>query len=822
MVKRMIVFKIFKSLSTVIRKFTKNAFYRARFFYVHYRKKLPIDEKAILFESFSGDDFTGNPFYLLLESCRDPRYAEYKKYVAVKKNDMENDQKVVSLLTNYGLLDKVILVTVSSKKYCKTLASAKYFVNNVTFPSYFVKREGQVYLNTWHGTPLKGLGRNIKDNPNTIGNVQRNFLMSDYLLYPNEYSFEHIRHDYMLDQFYTGQYVLSGYPCNSAFFDRSRVDAIKEQFEVSDKKVVVYMPTWRGKEKGKKADKHILYLLHFLYELERGLDDDVVVFVKLHHLAMSEINLEDFEKIRPFPTEFETYDFLNIADCLITDYSSVMFDYLNTDKKVFLYTYDKEEYMAGRSIYTDIDTLPFQAFDTPKPLCDALNAQLGSASYGAYRDMFCHYDSAYAAKDLLALLLFGEVSERMELIDGKKFRNNNPNVLIFAGELAKNGITTALKSLVNHVDTDKKNYTLTFYTKKTNRNKQVINEFKDEISYIPIQGPKNLSFIGAVCQFLYFKLNIDTAFVNKQIEKNAAREVERCYPTIHFDYAIHYTGYERHIIHLFDAMDAKTAIYTHNDLLSERKTKNNIHVPSLKKAYSRFDRIVIIRASMREEIKRNIKGVDDGKIVLAHNFNDIDSIKRKVKYEPVFDEDTYSNVTLDELKSILNNKDALKFIDIARFSYEKGLDQLIYAFGKFREQNPNSYLIIVGGNGRMFNEIREIAESDETKNVVIVRSVNNPYPILAKCDCFVLSSHYEGLPMTIMEALILDKKVISTNIPGPSEFLSQGYGYLVEDSVDGILKGMQEFEKTGLKTLTKFDAQAFNKNALAEFEAIFN
>ena len=64
----MIVFKIFKSLSTVIRKFTKNAFYRARFFYVHYRKKLPIDEKAILFESFSGDDFTGNPFYLLLES----------------------------------------------------------------------------------------------------------------------------------------------------------------------------------------------------------------------------------------------------------------------------------------------------------------------------------------------------------------------------------------------------------------------------------------------------------------------------------------------------------------------------------------------------------------------------------------------------------------------------------------------------------------------------------------------------------------------------------------------------------------------------------
>lgn len=816
------IFKLLKSLGLAVRKFKSNAIYRARFYYTHYREKLPMNEKAILFESFNGDDFTGNPFYLLLEACSNERYSGYTKYVAVKKSDLENDKKVETLLRNYDLLDQVVLVRRNSREYCKLLASAKYLVNNVTFPTFFIKREGQVYLNTWHGTPLKGLGRNIKDNPNTIGNVQRNFLMSDYLLYPNKYSFEHIRHDYMLDQFYTGQYVLSGYPCNSTFFDQSRVDSIKEQLEISDKKVVVYMPTWRGKEKGKKVDKHIFYILHLLYEMESKLDDDVVVFVKLHHLAMSSIELDEFEKIKAFPTEFETYDFLNVADCLITDYSSVMFDYLNTDKKVFLYTYDKEEYMAGRSIYTDIDTLPFQAFDTPKPLCEALNAQLGSASYGTYRDMFCHYDSAYAAKDLLALLLFGEVSERMELIDGKKFRNNKPNVLIFAGELAKNGLTTALKGLINYVDTSKMNYVLTFYTKKTNRNKQVINEFRDEISYIPIQGAKNLTFIGAVCQLLYFKMNIDTAFVNRQIEKNAAREVERSYPTIHFDYAIHYTGYERHIIHIINALDAKKAIYTHNDLLKERKTRNNIHVPSLKKAYRQYDRIVIIRESMREEIKKNIPGVDDTKIVVAHNLNNLELIKRRAKKKVTFDDDTYCNIELDELNSVLQNKNVLKFIDIARFSPEKGLDQLIFAFNRFRKENPDAYLIIVGGHGKDFDAICALAESEETKNVIIIRSISNPYPILAKCDCFVLSSHYEGLPMTIMEALILDKKVISTNIPGPSEFLSQGYGYLVEDSVDGILKGMQEFEKTGLKTLTKFDAQAFNKNALAEFEAIFN
>lgn len=815
-------FKIFRSLFLALRKFIKNSFYRARFYYTYYRKNLPIDEKAIVFESFSGDDFTGNPFYLLLEACNNEKYSSYKKYVSVKKFDLNNDKKVQRLLENYSLTDKVILITASSRKYCKVLASAKYFVNNVTFPTYFVKREGQVYLNTWHGTPLKGLGRNIKDNPNTIGNVQRNFFMSDYLLYPNKYSFEHIRHDYMLDQFYQGKYVLTGYPCNSAFFDKSRVKEIKKQFDIEGKKVVVYMPTWRGKEKGKEVDKHIFYNLHLLYEMESRLNDDVVVFVKLHHLAMSSIELDEFEKIKPFPSEFETYDFLNIADCLITDYSSVMFDYMNADKKIFLYTYDKEEYMAGRSIYTDIDNLPFEACDTPKLLCERLNGDLGSVSYERYKNEFCSYDSAYSPKDLMELLIEGKTTDRMELIDGKTFRNNKENVIIFAGELAKNGITTALKSLLSNIDTSEKNYILTFYTKKTNKNKLVLNDFGDDISYIPIQGAKNLDFVGAVCQFLYFKMNVNTAFVNKQIEKNAKTEVERCYPTIHFDYAIHYTGYERHIVHLFQAMGAKTAIYTHNDLLSERKTKKNIHVPSLKKAYTHFDRIVIIRESMRQEVMKNIKGVDERKIVLAHNFNDIENIKKKAKYEPAFDDDTYSNVSIDELKSVLNNDKILKFIDIARYSYEKGLDQLIYAFQRFLENNPNSYLIIVGGNGRMFNEIREIAESDRVKNVIIIMSVSNPYPILAKCDCFVLASHYEGLPMTIMEALILDKKVISTDIPGPSEFLKQGYGYLVKDSEDGILKGMKEYKLNGLKSLVKFDAEAFNKQALEEFEKIFD
>ena len=328
--------KIFKTLKRWLVLLRKSQFDRARLYYPRYCKKLPIDEKAILFESFHGDGITGSSFYLLMEACRSSQYSGYVKYVAYKTSAKK---KVEALLQNYGLCNYstnnrweggITLVCLHSPLYCKVLASAKYLINNVSFPTYFVKREGQVYLNTWHGTPLKGLGRNVRDAPHTIGGVQRNFLMADYLLYSNRYSFEHIRRDYMLDQFYAGTYVLSGYPCNGAFFDKSRVDEIKAQVGASDKKVAVYMPTYRQGEGNKASTVHIMRLL---CEMEILLQEDIIVFVKLHYLAQSSINLKGFKKVRLFPDKFETYDFLNIADCLITDYSSVMFDFINAEKK---------------------------------------------------------------------------------------------------------------------------------------------------------------------------------------------------------------------------------------------------------------------------------------------------------------------------------------------------------------------------------------------------------------------------------------------------------------------------------------------------------
>jgi CDP-glycerol glycerophosphotransferase len=72
-----------------------------------------------------------------------------------------------------------------------------------------------------------------------------------------------------------------------------------------------------------------------------------------------------------------------------------------------------------------------------------------------------------------------------------------------------------------------------------------------------------------------------------------------------------------------------------------------------------------------------------------------------------------------------------------------------------------------------------------------------------------------------MEALVLGKNVISTDIVGPKAFLQQGYGYLVEESEDAIAEGMCKFIEGTLPTPKFFDAEEFNQNAINEFESIF-
>ena len=440
------------------KKIVKNSFFRAKFVYTNYYEKAKIIPKTIMIQSYDGSSISSNEYYMLLELNK--YYKDYKKIVVSRTR---NKNTIIEFLKSRNI-ENVEVVIIHSRKYCKALATSQYLINNSTFPPYFIKRKGQTYLNTWHGTPLKSMGRKIISAPNELGNTQRNFMMADYMLEANDFSLEHFKEDYMLDNFFKGKYVVGGYPRNSAFFNTELRKEIKEKYELENKKIVVYMPTWRGTLVNKKSDIQYYYTMHLLWEMEKKLPDDYVVFVKLHNYTNSFMDYSDFTKIFPFPTEeYETYEFLNIADCLITDYSSVFFDYANTKKKIILYAYDKEEYLADRGMYLDYDKLPFAITTNTDQVIDELKRIDEYDDYSEFVDEFCNYDSKNAGKILCDFLLKNKQDKMLKIYDGKSFANNKENVLIFAGALLKNGITTALKGIINNIDLNKRNYIVTFY-----------------------------------------------------------------------------------------------------------------------------------------------------------------------------------------------------------------------------------------------------------------------------------------------------------------------------------------------------------------------
>ena len=101
-------------------------------------------------------------------------------------------------------------------------------------------------------------------------------------------------------------------------------------------------------------------------------------------------------------------------------------------------------------------------------------------------------------------------------------------------------------------------------------------------------------------------------------------------------------------------------------------------------------------------------------------------------------------------------------------------------------------------------------------NITLTGNMESPFPLLKQCDCFVLSSHYEGQGLALLESLVLGIPGISTDIPGPRSILSSEQGLLVENSVEGLKDGMKKFLAGEVPYIT-FDHKTYTDNAMNEF-----
>lgn len=803
--------KIFRELKKAYKKLN-DQFFRARSNYIKYYEKLPIDPYCILLESQHGENLNGNIYYIAKYLSSEPKFQNYTIYFVARGRKFKQIQKFF----NDQNIKNINIIILASEKYFQVLASAKYLINDTSFTPSFIKKEGQVYLNTWHGTPLKTLGKKVNNDFHNLGNIQKNFVCSDFILAPNELVKQSLVEDYMLENLCDSCFIKSGYPRNEVFFDKEKRIRLRESLDLLEKHVYTYMPTYRGTPQNASINKNDIYLTYFLYEIDKYLRDDEVLYVNFHQLVANKINLKNFQKIRPFPTNIETYEFLSISDCLITDYSSVFFDFANTRKKIVLFPYDQEEYLRDRGMYLNLEDLPFPKVYNISSLLEEVRSPVNYDDT-TFLKKYCQYESISATEKLCNYFFFQKNTD-LDIEEIKK--NQKKNIIIYAGNLAGNGITTSLRNLLSNIDLEKRNYYITFKNENVAKNKDNLRNFPEKVNYISILGDMNLTIGERVIRKLFKKKIIPASLYMKLLNKRMIQDWNRCFGTAHFDTAIQFNGYESEVILLWSSFKGNKVIYVHNDMLNEIRTRKNQRKDVLKYAYRIFNKVAVVTQDILDSTVKISKKSDN--IYICHNVIDYRSVEEKSQLKFELGSQTILSQPEDSLRKVLE-KNTIKFISIGRFSPEKGHLRLLNAFKKLSEYGKDIFLIIVGGNSNgnyyqyTLNKVMELGLQDK---VFLIKNLPNPFPLLKKCDYFVLSSYYEGFGLVIAEADILNKPVISTDIVGPRTFIKKYGGTLVENTEDGLFKGMLDLMEHKIKPM-HVDYQAYNEQVLKEFELLF-
>ncbi|TWT28442.1 CDP-glycerol glycerophosphotransferase family protein [Planomicrobium sp. CPCC 101110] len=318
--------------------------------------RMPRKERLVMFESFHAKQYSDNPRAI---------YEYMKEYYPDYRLLWSIDKQAEPLFKSFG----IPYVKRFTLRWFLTFPRAKYWVNNVRLPAWMPKPLETIFVQTWHGTPLKKLGIDIEEihMPGTkTSTYKKNFVIEsskwNYLVSPNAYSTEIFRRAFH----FKGKVIESGYPRNDLLANPSaaNIKLIKKKLGIPDKKkIMLYAPTWRDNEFYQKGK----YKFHFQFNLDnwkREFGEEWVLLSRMHYLVAENFNFTAHAgtvyDVSAYP---DIRDLYLVSDMMITDYSSVFFDYAILDRPIVFFMYDLEKYRNElRGFYINIEE------DAPGPI----------------------------------------------------------------------------------------------------------------------------------------------------------------------------------------------------------------------------------------------------------------------------------------------------------------------------------------------------------------------------------------------------------------------------------------------------------------------
>ncbi|MEU6845865.1 bifunctional glycosyltransferase family 2 protein/CDP-glycerol:glycerophosphate glycerophosphotransferase [Streptomyces sp. NPDC046716] len=372
---------------------------RAAALQLHYRiqLRLPVRENDAVFASYWGRGHGCNPGAL------EEAFRVHAPHVRTSWIAAPEHHHTIPAATKR--------LTPGTAAYWTALARSKYLVNNVNFDRRLVKRREQVFVQTQHGTPLKKMGLDLQDHPAAARGTDFAQLLAnadkwDYVLSGNRHS------TLTWERAYPAAYTTLeyGYPRNDRFRAATSQETarLRETLGIPrDTIAILYAPTHRDYRISQRLPLDLERML-------RTLGPRFTLLTRAHHSYAAPLTGVPAARLIDVSDHPSVESLCLASDALVTDYSSLMFDYAALDRPIVIHADDWEAYEAARGTYFDLRSFPPGAVARSEDeLIDifATGHWRGSRSAqlrAAFRERFCPYEDGGAGERVVRRVVFGE------------------------------------------------------------------------------------------------------------------------------------------------------------------------------------------------------------------------------------------------------------------------------------------------------------------------------------------------------------------------------------------------------------------------------
>lgn len=760
--------------------------------YKEWHENLLLEDDVILYESNLGLSVDCNPLAL----CRH-LLAGDRRYIHIWAVDGQ-----VAVPEDLLESNDVLVVQKDSLQYTRLLASAKYLVNNSTFPTYFTRRDDQLYLMTWHGTPLKTLAKDMPD-PLVHMNMARNYLQATHAIFPNEHTRRVLVDRMDLRGLLSAKVQITGYPRNDALAVQNTTDNT-----LSQETKVLFAPTWR---EDAELENQVETLIQVRNEIVAA---GYTPLVRAHHYVESAA-LAVNPNIEFIPRRVPTNDVLIETDILITDFSSVYFDYAITGRPIIFYTPDWDEYSIKRGMYFDKEQLPGPVCDSIDQLRTSLERPVvDSAARRKFLDEYAPNDDGGAAERVSqAFFNSGNSDFAPCSTEISSSLDQNRGVLI-RQSFIPNGMASSFVNLVTTLAA--RGVEITVLTD----GRSVQNDPARQRTMARL--PEGARVIGRVGMQVRSMIEYHASVASSNIANHSSCSLEgllasmfefearRVLPVKGFSAAIEFDGYSEFMARLVSAIgdgSESKSIYLHNDILDEIR----LRMPELTgvvQVLSYFDHVVAVSEGsslVNAEKLSEAYGIDTSKFAFARNV----ILPKQIK------EDARHSLSA-EVQEFIDGAE-LTLVQVGRISPEKNHDFSVDVVSQLLDRGVDCRLLIVGDGPlapRLASKIQKMGLEGQIR---LIGWVDNPYPYIKRADAMLLPSHHEGQPMVILEAQTLGTPVVGSQISSLEAMGVTGPQFLLPLVLEEWVDCLAEVASNGSQTQVVFNGEAYVNEVIEEF-----